>query len=798
MPIVQSGRAERGGAGTSVAPQGKYNPLKQAVPMRADPTTPDPRLDGMIIERFQAEYLSQSEMLMIRDRQIEYNVRMLLGQQNNVWHPVTGRYYDTSEWLSDEERAYRRLPIINKLLRYFMVTHSRLTEGQPILTMLPGPDRVDAELAGVMDTLFKKDWRDAGMEDVHDTLMMWLVVAGRAHAISRIDLNAGDWQPWIAEARLPIEGPDGLPIMGPDGPMMTPEAVPNVPLNADGSPNAVMSLDGQWVPKGPPHMERIGGIGVDPYSPLQVRGQWGPQPWHKKRWHEVVRFLTPEECFQTWKVEVEPDITAEESVNVATLERVLFGSGFYSGLLGRSGSGWSDSRAKGSLCTVHERWEAPLPYDDRLQGTWAEAMVETPDNPGGRHTVWTPKMLIKDGAREEAWRWTSPVRCWDFVRLAGRPGGLSPLESMLGPQRAYNRSRGQLEEQAALLGNPQITVDSGFGVAADQFTNRPGEIYVGAKRPGVKSVEYVEAPPVSADVIKSIQYAGDEIEELGGLRGLEGAPPTKNPSGDLVEELRFNADRLLGATARRMPAEYARMADDWRLLYRRIYTAQMIIAINGDDHLAETLTVLPKVFKEGHVNIMPDAESMLPEGRGERQARAKELYLAGVFGPADSMEARETFLQLSRFPNYARMARPGGPDREMAEQENGKILMGELQQAVLEWYDHMVHLTVHERYMKSPQFLKQPPIVQQAFAIHRILHIMELQRMFAVAGPATAPAGMPALPGGSPGGGAAGEKIGKGPNREGVPTLAPAAPSAPASVRAQGGRAPTAITSPQG
>ena len=399
--MAVSVRSGRENSAVRPAVSGTSHPLRHAVPMRASPTVAEPTVDGAIIERFSAERNAQTEVLIIRDRQIEYNVRMLLGQQWNVWHPVTGRYYDTSEWLNDSEKAWRRMPVINKLLRYFMVTHSRLTEGQPILTMLPGPDRVDAELASTLDTLFKKDWRDAGMEDVHDQLMMWLVCAGRGYAISRVDLGAGEWQPWIGEAPLPVHGPDGQPVIDPASgqPMMTPEPVPNIPMSSDGTPLAFMGLDGQVQHVGPTHMERIGGIGVDVYSPLQVRGQWGPQPWHRKRWHEVTRFLTPAEVYEAWKVDVEPDVSADDSSNVATLERVLFGSGFYTGVLGRSGGNVANARVKGALCTVHERWEAPTPFDERMKGTWAEAMIETPENPGGRHTIWTPKQLIKDGPR---------------------------------------------------------------------------------------------------------------------------------------------------------------------------------------------------------------------------------------------------------------------------------------------------------------------------------------------------------------------------------------------------------------
>ena len=192
---------------------GVYNPLKD-VPLREAPDAPD-RYDSERIERFGGEYLSQTEMLLIRDRQIEYNCRMLNGQQRNVWHPGLSQFFDVSTWLSDEEKAWRQLVVINKEQRWFVLTHALLTENQPILTVKPGPDRIDAELAEVLDTLLKKDWRDAGMDDVADEIAMWMVVAGRAHAISRIDPNAGIWKPLIAQARVQFVELDGTPMFDP-------------------------------------------------------------------------------------------------------------------------------------------------------------------------------------------------------------------------------------------------------------------------------------------------------------------------------------------------------------------------------------------------------------------------------------------------------------------------------------------------------------------------------------------------------------------------------------------------------
>lgn len=778
-------------ANTSAPTQqsGKYNPLKLACPLRDEPFTPD-RYDGERIEKFGAEYQSQTEVLLIRDRQIEYNVRMLCGQQRNVWHPVLGQFFDVSQWLPEDEKAWRQLVVINKEQRWFVISHARLTENAPILTVLPGPDRIDADLAEVLDALFKLDWREAGMEGVHDELMMWLVAAGRAHALSRIDPTMGEWRPWIAEERVPRVDANGellFDLMTAE-PVLSDQPVPNIPLAADGSPNAVMTPDGRVQITGEPHMERTGGVAVDAYSPLQVRGQWGPQVWHKKRWHTIQRFLTPEEVYDYWNVEIEPDLMGQSAANVATLERVLYGAGFYGTAMGRLGTGWTDSRIKGELCTVYERWAAPTPFNQKLIGTWAEPMMQTAKNAGGRQTVWTPKGVIRDGPRDVAWTFTSPVRCFDFVRLPGRPSGVTPLETLHGPQRSYNQTRQQEMEHAALLGNPQTVVDEQSGIQPSQVSNAPGKIYTAANsRPGVAPISYTIAPPLSSDVYKMTEYAANEIDELGGLRGTEGGAPTEDASGELVKELRFNSDRLLGATARRNVTEYARMAQDWRALYPLVYTDETIIAINGEDNVAQTITVLPHLFAQGRVNVVPDVESMLPEGRGERQTAARWNWQNGAFGDPVSETARDIYLEQARYPNYGRMSRPGGVDRTTAQQENGKILTGQLNQPVLEWYDHFVHLTVHERFMKSPEFLKQPPIVQQAFAIHRMLHLQYVARMMAGMAPPPGAAGPvpPGAPQGVPPGGPQGAPNAK----ESQPATNPGEGAPPKSVAAGSGRA---------
>ena len=151
------------------------------VPLRADPSpdAADDGYDGKRIQLVKGNWNDLDDLVRQQNRMIEENVRMLANQQHIVWHPVAGRYIDVSEWMTDAEKKWRARPAINRLLPWFIITHARATENQPIVTYVPGPDRADAELAEILDIASKSVWFEANMEDAHDRMMGWVIVAGR-------------------------------------------------------------------------------------------------------------------------------------------------------------------------------------------------------------------------------------------------------------------------------------------------------------------------------------------------------------------------------------------------------------------------------------------------------------------------------------------------------------------------------------------------------------------------------------------------------------------------------------------
>ena len=724
---LASSRFSGGTDGARTLALGKRFEFDQIPDIRADSEdghgAPDERDDDRIAW---ATFLydSQDDVLRRWIRQVEENIRMLAGQQWSVFNPRMGRFIDVTQWMTAEEKKWRQRPVFNRLLTWFILTHARMTENPPIITFTPGPDRIDALLAETMDVIFKTKWREVKMPEVWDRASAWLIPAGMVYLQSTIDLSKGDFirfegQP--GEEDLQGFDPEQQEILrGFQG-----EGAGNIGFTEDGRPQFDQET-GQ--PLGPESgfAERKGDLAVEVLNPVQVRGEWGPAAWQDKRWHEVRSFLTQAEIFETYQIKVEgqqaPKGGSSRGGDTGVAERLTYGDGYFGAadpsVFGADFS--ADVSIPESTVEVFTLWHRPAPY---------ARMDESPEEPGGRLLICTRKQVLHDSTRPVRYQSASPIRKFDFVRLPGRPAaGTTPQEAMNQPQRVFNKVAALIIEHTNLSANPIKIIDTNSGIEESMITNRPGLNLKVSRRDRIPPFEWVSPPPLSQDAYRTLEFMRQEIDDIGNLAGTEGDAPTEDASGELVKELRFNSDRFLGPTMRRAAEEFARMAEDWKVILPVIYDEEQILSYAGTDNVARTITVQPEMFEEGAVNAIADVESMLPEGRGERQKNITALYANGLFGPPGSPEATATFFELSQFPHLGRAGKFGGVHRITADQENGKLLQGvpASQIAVFEWYNDLVHLLSHEEFMSSPEFLNLDPVIQQQFQMHRQMHIINI------------------------------------------------------------------------
>lgn len=739
---------------------------KNFVPLRGAPDAADNN-DARRAAILRTGWSQLDDLYRQQNRQIEENVRMVSGQQHAFYHAPTGRWLDIAEWMNADERTWKPRPIFNILLPWFIITHARATENTPIVTYVPGPDRTDAELAELLDIAEKTVWFEANMEDVHDRLMGWVIIAARGHLLNRINPNKGAMRKWIGSDLVPVVDPYDQPVDDGDGGQAHMPA-DNVPFDKSGTPLArwrqtgATPQEGELVPTGAPHQTPIGSIEVDVLSPLQVRGSWGPEPWWKKRRHFIKSYHTPEEVYDLYGVDAPPDVRGQVG-DVGELERILYGSGFFTGSTTRFGDQTSQVSTDGYV-EVTQMWEAPCSYG---------GMNREGDSPGGRWLVGTKSgLILRDGVRPAAFPYTSPMNTFEFVRVPGRPGGVTVQEPLNQVQREINDGYGRVKAHVNLQSNPKTAIDAQSGLRAGSFTNKPGQNHFVNRRPGVPAIEYIKAPDLGADVYKNLEMMHKNFSDIGFMAGAND-PGTPGDSGEKVKEVRFNTDRFLGPTMRRTAGEYGRLIETWQCIFPLIWDMETTISYAGDDNIARTITVYPDMWKEGKCNVRPDVESMLPEGRGEKQEKVFQMYQLGMFGLPGTPGALKKFWELAHMPHLARAAKVGGVDGTTAEQENGLLLLGNPPQSipVYEWYDDEIHLMIHESFMKSRDFEKLDSNIQNAFVMHRMAHKFNLQQkqmqqavqaaqMNAMVNP-----GAPGGPGGAgPGGGPPGSSHGSAPS----------------------------------
>jgi len=680
--------------------------------LRPEPRTPADT-DGALLSGLLGFWSSQDTVMRERDLSIEEHISFLANRQWIVYNDLLGRHFDVTEWMDEDEKRYRQRPVVNLLMPWFLITHARLTENPPIISFIPGPDQKDAQLAEVLDVIGKKTWRDAGMTDVLDRLFSWLIPSGEVYFMSRIDLTKGKFRPRVGKAPVMIVGPDGQPLPGPDGQPMQEER-DGVPLGEKWESLAqIDAQSGNLIPTGEPVYDREGQIVVDVLPAPCVRGTFGnAMPWHEKPEHIMVGFYTPEYVWDTWGVEVEPDVSGVTDDNPA-MESMLFGHGYFTPQETSFLASGGRTEGRRNLCRVYQYFQKPSTRDPQFR--------QTPTSPGGRYTVFTRSRVLVDGTRPVAYPYTSPIRKLEFVRIPGRPAGTTVQASLIGPQRNYNKRRGQLGEHASLTANPKAIIDIASGIKEGQWTNEPGTAILANMRQGVDPVKWLSPPALGDAVNNDADRSRDEIETIGATKGTGGEPLSPDESGESRKERRFDSDRYVGPTQRRASEEFGRMHEDWKALYPVIYDEERVVRDGGEDNLFRTVLVMPQLFEEGNVNVVADLESMLPESRGERQSRLYTLWKDAALGDPMDPDVRQRFLEMSRFPHLSRVARFGTVDAQTADQENGALLVGE-PVPVLPFYDHAEHLRMHNKFRKSREFLKLDPMIRQMFDIHCSMH----------------------------------------------------------------------------
>lgn len=674
------------------------------VALRADPREPDAN-DPLRLAVVRDRWTAQDEAYLNIARTAEEHIRCLAGRQWDVWSDLLGKFVDPLRYMSDEERRWRQRPVLDFLGFWYMVTLSKVTENQPVVGFLPAnADEHSAMLAEVMDPIWKHLFDTCEMPDRIVHAMAWGLATGESYFITRPDFTIGE--------ERELRGPAVLSLESENGPIE--RVIEDAPYGPDGTPLAELvpteDGDADVLYGGDPFTQRKGGLAVEVATVLEVRSEWGNTiPWNRKRWFIHRWFLSPEEVESRYGVKVDPDTYhgGDESGTPGYLERLLFGSGYFGAARGAQGPDFgvqdagNTTKAKDGLVCGYTMWERPCA-----------------EYPEGRLLVIGGDTVLHDGPRPFRTECAGPIRRVQMMPLPGRPVGSTPLEKMVPLQKRLNRIEAQIAEHTNLCTNPILLVNEGSGIDTEEFTARPGAIIPHRDTQG-DAAKWLSPPSLSQDVWRHKADIREHLFTIGSITGNEGKAPTASPSGELIQQLRYNADRPLSPFTRSLELATTGVAEDMLAILPTIWTEEEVIHYAGEDNIVRTVTVTPELF-DGSVRARPVMESAAPETREKRQERVAAMFQMGLFGDPMGEEAKQRFLELSRFPELTRAAKPGGVHRVMATRNLGALLRGAQAEMIpiLPVYNLDVHLGVVSEYVAGPDYLALGPQVQEQVTLY--------------------------------------------------------------------------------
>ena len=631
---------------------------------------------------------------------------MVSGRQYDRFIENVGDFVDLSEYFVQSDDEWRQHPTFNWLAHYYKLTISKLTENLPAMGYIPaGADWTDAVLAELMEPVWRYEWRQMEMAENMFPMYGWVILAGRAITKLRWDPDRGPAEHFKGPAVLDfLEGNTLTKRMMSDAPYIRNTEgmfVPNVQMD-DGDP---VFGEGDGFPEmGQAYSDRQGDLAFDVLSPTSVISPHGPEPFHRKAWYTHEYLMPVEEVNRRFDIEVEPDELQIDDISAMWM-RLSYGNNY-----GADAAENVESNVLKGYKRVREHWRREVPNHPTLS---RGRTIVVPVNEGDEVYYDDINPFWVDGSHEVT---VLPFDAWDATTVPFRNEGMSDFESMNHIQRALNRREASIEDAAQHSEQPVTFMNEDTTTEEDEENmNKAGAIIRTSLVPG--RGEPAWRFPAAKLPESSMLQAGRLREWLMLLGsqplGAEGTPATPDASGELQREVRFDTDRVWGATIRLHSYGWARVANKMAAIIGSCMEDSRIVTLSGEDNAAQFLTIGGEIFR-GNVHAYPNPESQVLESRQEKQNRITQLVTSGILPP-------EVGVKALNYPDLNRALRPGGAANSMARRENVELMLGNLSQ-VLPEHDHAIHKLVHKEQMQTPAFRDADPQLQQVYRLHLLMH----------------------------------------------------------------------------
>jgi hypothetical protein len=561
-----------------------------------------------------------------------------------------------------DHRVRLAINLCNPIVR---TEYAKILKNKPILdwTARSG-DKSDLDSADTADKVWNNYVEEKfSLPKVRRDAVIWTLTCGMGCLFS-------DYDPSVDGEVEVIVGPDGSPIFDP-------QQIEAYQAEVRESGGRVKK---QTIPKGDHRLVALG--------PMQWGWDFSTNDWSKAAFGWVSETYDVDVVYRRWGKEVTPSKKASPNF----LEKRVLEKVDLTGTLGAT----SITPDAQELIVVHRLFIRP---GHRYF-------------PDGAELIFTDDEFI-DGTPYPFGHGELPFSAMGHIPMPGSRYPLSVLSQIRDPVLEISKTESQLVENRNLISNPPFIDYDYHNIPEGKVTNEPGLRITIPFRPNGSDPHYIDVPEMPAyvqDLPENLQQFVNTIAGQG--ETAQGRVPTGARSGVAIAYLQEEDDTKLGPTIQEFEEMIERFA--WQVMRN-----------TAERYDIPRLALIPKKHAEPEVihfigtqltgvgGVKVQAGSALPRSRAAMQAFALDLFTMGI--ETDPRKIKE-MLDLGQ-------GQPEEWERDMqqAERENQKMAQGQ-ECKVLDWYNHMAHLVVHRREMKTIDYENLPEHIQKIYEDHDAMH----------------------------------------------------------------------------
>lgn len=375
---------------------------------------------------------------------------------------------------------------------------------------------------------------------------------------------------------------------------------------------------------------------------------------------------------------------------------------------------------------------------------WIKPGATTKFPSGGVITILGDQVV--DGS--EGWPYLHQE--YPFIKLDHIPTGKfysdSIITDLIGPQREFNRTRGQIIEAKNRMAKPQLLAQQG-SINPAQITTEPGQVILykaGFQPPSPLPLQSI--PPYVADELTRIQMDFDDIS--GQHEVSKGRVPPGVTAATAISYLQEQDDSKLAGTIDSIEEGMEKLGHQVLSFAVQYWDAPRMIKVTGTDGSFDAM-MLKSSDLRGNTDIEIEAGSALPTSKSAKQALIMDLMKMGFVDPAQGLEVMEmggiTKLYESIQLDIRQAQRENlrmqriGPEELMAQAQaqspdgqpqidpaTGQPILPPPVVPVNTWDEHELHINVHNKFRKSQSFDLLPDPIKTIFEEHVKQHVISM------------------------------------------------------------------------